>query len=171
MPDPITFEEVEDALAGEDIAGLIVPPRRLQDTEMDITPMIDCTFLLLIFFLLTFKADEGATIPLPPARYGIPVAGKNAVVLTVERGLADRPARVFKGNAADAAHAVDSDDLKALEDEITAYVEEEAARARKEYVLIRAGEDVKHRDVARVARAASRVAAIQHLHVAVLEVQ
>ena len=59
-----------------DTAGLAIAPRRLEDTEMDITPMIDCTFLLLIFFLLTFKADEGATIPLPPAKYGIPVSAK-----------------------------------------------------------------------------------------------
>ena len=96
---------------------------------------------------------------------------KNAVILVVEKGAAERPARVYKGNTADPSAAVDSGDLQALEDEITSYVEQEATRHRKEYVLIKAAEDVKHRDVARVARAASRVAEIQQLHVAVLEVQ
>ena len=171
MPESMRFDEREEGQDDDGTAGLAVSPRRLEDTEMDITPMIDCTFLLLIFFLLTFKADEGATIPLPPAKYGMPVPAKNAVILVVEKGAADRPARVYKGNTADPSAAVDSGDLQALEEEITSYVEQEATRHRKEYVLIKAAEDVKHRDVARVARAASRVAEIQQLHVAVLEVQ
>ena len=32
-----------------------LPPRPPMDDEMDITPMIDMTFLLLIFFILTSK--------------------------------------------------------------------------------------------------------------------
>ena len=36
--------------------------RRFDDAEMDITPMIDITFLLLIFFLVASKMDEGATL-------------------------------------------------------------------------------------------------------------
>lgn len=153
------------------IAPLVPRARPLEDTEMDITPMIDCTFLLLIFFLLTFKADEGATIPLPPAKYGMPVSSKNAVMLTILKSDGDRPAQVFTGNTTDPAASVDTGDLKALEDEVAAYVEKEATTRRKTYVLIKAAADVKHRDVARVARAACRAADIDQLHVAVLEVQ
>lgn len=164
-------DALPDEFADVPHSGTMKARRALEDTEMDITPMIDCTFLLIIFFLLTFKAEEGAGLSLPPARYGVPVAAKNAVVLTVEKGAADGPAVVYRGNNDDPSSAVDSSDLQALEEEITAYVEQEASRYRKEYVLIKAAEDVKHRDVARVARAASRVAEIQQLHVAVLEAE
>ena len=173
MAEPASFEELQDAVAAEGHDPLTITPRRLlEDTEMDITPMIDCTFLLLIFFLLTFKADEGATLALPPAKYGIPVSAKNAVVITVDKGEPELPAKVYKGNTSEAASLLDSSDLKAMEDEIAAYVEKEVAGGtRKQYLLIKAAESVKHRDVARVARAASRVADIEQLHVAVLEAQ
>ncbi len=46
--------------------------RPLEDAEMDITPMIDITFLLLIFFLVASRLDEDAPVELPTARYGAP---------------------------------------------------------------------------------------------------
>jgi biopolymer transport protein ExbD len=171
MSGPNAALEIGNEPPDDEVGGVVVRRRSLEDTEMDITPMIDCTFLLLIFFLLTFKADEGAAIPLPPAKYGIPVPTKNAVVLTILKGDGDRPAKVFEGNTTSEAALVDSRDLKAMEDEVAGYVEKEATRSRKTYVLIKAAADVKHRDVARVARAASRVGEIEQLHVAVLEVQ
>jgi biopolymer transport protein ExbD len=172
MADP-SLEEYEDALAAASEAEEPLMPRRpLEGTEMDITPMIDITFLLLIFFLVASKLDEGATIALPPAKYGIPVPAKNAVVLTVDMGEAEGPAAVYKGNSTDANAQIDSSDLEVLENEITEYVEAEVRMNRmKQYVLIKAAEKVKHRDVNRVARAAGRAAEIQQLHVAVLEVQ
>ncbi len=36
----------------------LVARRPLDDSEMDITPMIDITFLLLIFFLVAARLDE-----------------------------------------------------------------------------------------------------------------
>ena len=49
----------------------VLPKRRMQvDTEMDMTPMIDCTFLLLVFFVVGAKLDPDAIVQLPPARYG-----------------------------------------------------------------------------------------------------
>ena len=47
-----------------------VRPRRREDAEMDITPMIDIVFLLLIFFLVASKMDEAAAVRLAarPAR-------------------------------------------------------------------------------------------------------
>jgi biopolymer transport protein ExbD len=167
-----SFEDYADAVvASEGVTGSILKKRRREETEMDITPMIDCTFLLLIFFLLTSKMDEGANIKLPPAKYGLPIPAKNAVVLTIDAPQADGPAVVYKGNSNDPALAADSSDLEALEDEIAEYVEEQVSGiSRKQYVLIKAAEGVKHRDVARVARAASRVEDVQQLHVAVLEV-
>ena len=44
------------------------PRDSLEDTEMDITPMIDITFLLLIFFIVSSKMDPSANVPLPAAK-------------------------------------------------------------------------------------------------------
>ena len=173
MADSRSFEELEDAVAAaEDVSQSIMPRRRLEDTEMDITPMIDITFLLLIFFLVAAKMEEGANIALPPAKYGDSVPSKNAVVLTVDMGEPEGPANVYKGNVVNPSNLVDSSDLQAMEEEIESYVEDQVMQdSRKQFILIKAAEKVKHRDVARVTRAASRVAGVQQLHVAVLEVQ
>mgnify|MGYP003325625382 CR=1 FL=1 len=37
----------------DDRSPLHLPRKKLEDAEMDITPMIDVTFLLLIFFMVT----------------------------------------------------------------------------------------------------------------------
>ena len=45
-----------------------VPPRaKREDEEMDITPMIDITFLLLIFFVVASKMDPSQTGNIPDA--------------------------------------------------------------------------------------------------------
>ena len=50
---------------------------------MDITPMIDVTFLLLIFFILTNNASKTSAVELPNARNNIPVNSQESVVLTI----------------------------------------------------------------------------------------
>ena len=172
MAELSSFQEVEDDVtAEEDVGESIMPRRKLEDTEMDITPMIDITFLLLIFFLVASKLDEGANIALPPAEYGVPVPAKNSVVLTIDVADADSPPKVYKGNATNESAMIDSSDLEAMEDEIKAYIEDEMGKdTKKQFVLIKAAETAKHRDVYRVERAVGRVEEVQQLHVAVLEV-
>ena len=63
--------------------------RPLPETEMDITPMIDITFLLLIFFLVASKMDPNNAVALPKARYGTSVVEKNSVVILVSKGTSD----------------------------------------------------------------------------------
>jgi len=52
------------------------------DDELDITPMIDATFLLLIFFMVT-STMQGKTLALPEAKHGLGVSTKDAVVVSV----------------------------------------------------------------------------------------
>jgi biopolymer transport protein ExbD len=172
MADLPSFQDMEeDLVASEDVGERIMPRRQLEDTEMDITPMIDITFLLLIFFLVASKMDEGANIPLPPAEYGVAVPSRNSVVVTVDAADPDAPPKVYKGNAISESEQVDASDLKAMEEAIEEYVQEEMAKdTQKQFVLIKAAENAKHRDVSRVARAVGRVEDVQQLHVAVLEV-
>ena len=149
----------------------LMPERNTEDAEMDITPMIDITLLLLIFFLVASKMDQSAAVALPPAEYGMPVPTKNAVIITVDQGDSESgPANVYKGDGVNADTQIDNSDLEALEQEIETFVSDTMLEdSNKQYVLIKAARGVKHREVARVAQAVGRVAEVQGLHVAVLE--
>jgi biopolymer transport protein ExbD len=140
------------------------------EAEMDITPMIDCTFLLLIFFLVTSVMKAQAPLDLPQARHGGAVVEKDAVILTVALG-PDGRAHVYQGHSADAASELTAAGPAELEEAITLYVEQQAnTTPRKRYVLIRAEGRVKQRDVDRVERAASQ-ADVEQLFVAVHEIR
>jgi biopolymer transport protein ExbD len=141
------------------------------ESDMDITPMIDITFLLLIFFIVASKMDAAADVSLPPARYGMPVVEKSSVVITLDAG-EDGKAIVYKGNGASSDNVVPSTDLEAQEDEIAGYVETEMSQDNtKTNVLIKAAKGIKHREVTRISKAATRSEYVQQLYVAVMEVQ
>ena len=141
------------------------------DSDMDITPMIDITFLLLIFFIVASKMDAAADVSLPQARYGMPVVEKSSVIVTLGAG-EEGKAVVYKGNGANTDNIVPATDLEAQEDEIAAYVEAEMAKDNtKTDVLIKAEKGIKHREVTRISKAATRGETVQQLYVAVMEVQ
>lgn len=51
--------------------------RRLSNPEVDMTPMIDVVFLLLIFFVMAASFTvRGLDVTLPPAKTSEPVAGR-----------------------------------------------------------------------------------------------
>jgi len=165
------FVGVDDPGALEDAGPLTLPKRRVaDDSEMDMTPMIDLTFQLLIFFLVTFKADPSASIPLPSAKYGSAVPSRNAIIVSVKKGEGINPAKIYKGFASDPATLINTTDLKEIEAQLMDYIQTEADRGEKTMVIIQAGKDVKHRDVAAVANSVKSIAQIQQLYVAVLEV-
>lgn len=56
---------------------------RSADAELDITPMIDVTFLLLIFFMVSSTMRGTPDLPLPPANSGEDVVADESVMLTV----------------------------------------------------------------------------------------
>ena len=53
------------------------------DEELDITPMIDVTFLLLIFFMVASTMQGKPDLPLPPATATEAIANDTAVVITL----------------------------------------------------------------------------------------
>ena len=59
--------------------------RKLDLGELDITPMIDVTFLLLIFFMVTSTMKEPATADVPPASHGVWTDSGEALTITVVR--------------------------------------------------------------------------------------
>ncbi len=158
--------QVDYVLDAADAPLAFARPRWVPDAEMDITPMIDITFLLLIFFLVATRMSTDTVVELPKARYGTAVPTKESAVLTVT-GDGGEGALIYKGDGVAAETRLVASDLMDQENEIAAYVQQ-ALGEGKQYVLIKAQRNLKHREVARVARAVSQAADAQ-LYVAVLE--
>lgn len=153
--------------ADDEDEGPVLPRRRRSAAEeIDMTPMIDVTFLLLIFFMVTGLKEKTA-VELPPAKYGTGVSQQRATIITLADRQAPGAARVYLSDGVSDTPL--SDDLAEQEAEIREYVEEGRANLNTA-VLIKAERTVHHRDVARVARAAAQVQGIT-LHVAVLEIE
>jgi biopolymer transport protein ExbD len=138
-----------------------------EDPEMDVTPMIDITFLLLIFFLVASRMTDEAFIKLPTARNGTAVSSDTSVIITLAKGPGDN-ALIFKGDGAYVANKLTSNDLNDQQKELEEYIEQGLTLDSKQQVLIKAEEGVRHRDVARVARAAGEATA-SVMYLAVLE--
>ena len=162
-----------EAIAAEEQDDYVVEPalrlgarRREEDVEMDITPMIDVTFLLLIFFLVASKMSADQAVALPEARAGIPISATNSVVLVLTKAGADAI------KVTDGGNKTFSSDLAVQEEEITQFVKDGIAgvggtgKGPKQYVLLKAAKGIKHKEVSRVAQAVAG-AEIPNLYIAV----
>lgn len=132
---------------------------------MDITPMIDITFLLLIFFLVTSTPDQDTAVVLPEALHGDAVSQLESTIFTV------------------AQSGIDTAPVYAADGKIPEFLlpENEAARDaaiqtevqtglsnNKPNVIVKADRGVAYRHVAAVVASVSKVKGIQ-LHLAVLD--
>jgi biopolymer transport protein ExbD len=141
--------------------------RRLSDDDidMDITPMIDMTFLLLIFFLVSSTPDQQTAIDLPEAHHGVTVSQLESVTFTLaEGGISVAPAFAADGRIPGTELP---DELDARRDRVRELVEK-GFRDDKSNVLIKGDKNVAHRDVAQLVKAASQVPGVK-IHLAVME--
>ncbi|MCA9079805.1 MAG: biopolymer transporter ExbD [Planctomycetaceae bacterium] len=115
------------------------------DDEMDITPMIDVTFLLLIFFMVTSKMEDTSALEIPPARNGLGVSVKDSVVLSIFKTDADPEIYLSNGKKENGPVSLE---------EVTTYVREGLAE-QKRTLIIKADRDIPSGFVEDVARAAS----------------
>lgn len=147
-----------------DASPLLHQRTREEDAEMDITPMIDITFLLLIFFLVCSLPDQQTAIELPDARHGKGVGERDSVIITLSaEGVESAPIYLADGKVGDTLPE-DPEIQKQL-------IREAVERGRielKENVLIKADRNVAYRDVAKVIKAVSSVEGSK-IHLAVLE--
>jgi biopolymer transport protein ExbD len=138
------FGEALQAMQEVDEEGAVglpqVPP---VDGEMDITPMIDIVFLLLIFFIVSSKMTAEPTYPLPAAKNGAAIPVKNCVVLTVKRGGGDN-AVIAKADG-----TLFSDDLEQQAAEIAEYIQL-GFDMQKSEILIRAEGGVRSGEINRI---------------------
>jgi len=116
---------------------------RADDEEVDITPMIDITFLLLIFFVVASKMDPTQTGKIPKATAGLSVSAKDSAVLFVSPGTGD--VSIVK-NIEGKEFSTD-EELQITE--IVEYVTDQLDRGKNQ-VMILADEDVKVSEVTRV---------------------
>lgn len=113
------------------------------EDELDITPMIDITFLLLIFFVVASKMDPTQTGRTPKATHGLSVSAKDSAVLFMSAGSGEKA--IIKN--LDGAEF--SSDEETQISEIVEYVTEELDRG-KQQVMILGDEDVRVGEVTRV---------------------
>lgn len=115
------------------------------DNEMDITPMIDVTFLLLIFFMVTSKMEDQSALQIPPAKNGLGVSVKDAVVVTIFKTDSDPEIYLSNGKKENGPVALE---------EVTSYVLNGISEQKKT-VIIKADRDIPSGVVEDVARAAA----------------
>ncbi len=85
-------------------------PKKRMGIRMDMTPMVDIAFLLLIFFMSTtqFKPPEEIAVALPASTSEIKVPETGIIVLTV-----NKEGRFFIGDESGAAGEVPREELQA----------------------------------------------------------
>lgn len=126
----------------------MVPPRaKREEEEMDITPMIDITFLLLIFFVVASKMDPTQTGSIPDAENGLAISAKDSAVIFIEPIGKDKV--VLKRR--DGSEF--SSDEEAQASEIVKYITDELEKSiskNKDQVMLLGDGEVKVSDVTRV---------------------
>jgi biopolymer transport protein ExbD len=154
----------EEFAAGDSEAVVLRRPQRGSD-EIDMTAMIDCVFLLLIFFLVGSIPDSQTAVELPPARYGEGVSPQTSVVVTIAEPQGKGSGIVY---LADGKVGKPLPDDPAQQKAAVLEAVQKGYREGKSTVLIKAEGKVRHRDVSRIAAAAAEVEGVK-LYVAVFE--
>lgn len=153
---------VSDAFPGP----LLRKRKPREEAEMDITPMIDITFLLLIFFLVCSTPDQKSSIELPSARHGKGVGEREAVIITLSDEGADSAPVYLADGKIDSARLPEGGEQQ--RDLIVEAIEKARRQDGKENVIIKADRNVAAREVARIIKAVSAVEGTK-IHLAVLE--
>ncbi len=126
-----------------------MPRRPVKDeADLDITPMIDVTFLLLIYFLVKSTMDPSQALDLPKAEFGDKVSGNLSTEITIKAGRGDVPTIVL-----DNGEEVDVDGVRR-------YVEEQVA-ANVNKVMILAEREITHGAVQQVTRALAEIDGVE----------
>ena len=137
-----------NSLSGDE-EDFTLPRKKRVSEEMDITPMIDITFLLLIFFIVCSTMDPTKMGEIPEAENGLPVSAKNSAVIYINPGVGEEVV----------LSRVDGTDFSRDEDvqatEIIEYVTREMEKtlgASKQHVMLFGDANVSVGEVARVQR-------------------
>jgi biopolymer transport protein ExbD len=137
----------------EDDAATVLPRNPLpNDNNLDMTPMIDVTFLLLIFFLVSSVPDVRAALDLPQAEHGVGVGKRAALVISIAQPADEGGIAVYLSDLKSGEPLSGTRDAQEI---AVRRAVETAFAAGTNQVLVQAERRVRHRDVARLVRAAS----------------
>ena len=118
------------------------------EAELDITPMIDVTFLLLIFFMVTSTMEQQKQVDVPMATHGVGADAAGAIFVTIlaaEGG----PGRVLLGDGGEGEEVISMD-------RVARYVQQ-GKNEGKEMCIIKAERDVTEGRVQEVMRAIGEI--------------
>jgi biopolymer transport protein ExbD len=160
-----------DPFAMDEGGGAVQFPRpKRSDDEVDMTPMIDCVFLLLIFFLVGSIPDLKTSVELPPARHGAGADPFKSVIVTIADAGENQPAAVYIGDGKVGAPL--SGDPAAQHAAIVEALKQGIQEGKTTF-MIKAEKSVKHREVSRVASAAKDVESSEksNIYLAIFEIK
>lgn len=135
-------------------AGSIGAHTHMED-DPDFTAMIDMTFILLSFFIVTSTMEVGSSLKLPPARSGERLGQTTVITIYYD----DMTPEVYLADGRKEAGP-------ATMSEVTSYVADGVSQQRP-IVLIKADRETPSGFVEDVARAAARAEGVQGFFVAV----
>ncbi len=148
-------------------AGMVMPRRSMEEeTDMDITPMIDITFLLLIFFLVASAMDPQSAIQLPKAQFGDGVDPDTAAIITLGHQSGESAA-IYLGNGKLEENLV-SGPWRDVRRRVLEYLETQLVDGKKTTVLIKAEGEVSEGDVNRIEQLVGE-AGYSSLYIAVMD--
>jgi biopolymer transport protein ExbD len=128
--------------------------RKPHEADIDVTPLVDCVFLLLSFFMITSPMKGNPNRNLPFADHGSGANPNNSTIIRIVQG---EPPRILL------------DEKESTVEDVRPYVEAGMRKGRS-LVLIKADRKVTHGLVQKVAKAANSVEGI-HFSVGVQDIK
>ncbi len=145
--------------------GSFMPRRKIgDDSDFDITAMIDLVFMMNIFFLVTSLTKAMGLGDLPTSSYCVPADENESVVIAVMVGPDPENPRVFIGGDTSKEPVTDPESQA---EQIRAAVEKGVAE-NKSTVLIKAEKNIRLRHTSRISAVITSVEGAKPLY-AVLE--
>jgi biopolymer transport protein ExbD len=121
--------------------------RALSGGDLDLTPMIDVTFLLLIFFMVCSTMKSVPDLDLPVATHAVGAVVEDSIVFTLKAGTTGEPSSLLLG---------DGQGEEINLNEVAGFVKDAVASGRMN-AIVKAEGDVSAGDVEALARAIQAV--------------
>ena len=96
-------------MAKGSLGGDSIKKKKKDEAELDITPMIDVVFLLLIFFMVTSTMDDQKAANVPPAKHGVGADANKATIISILADSGGGLGRVVLGDSPDGGEIVNLD--------------------------------------------------------------
>lgn len=128
--------------------GGLEGPRKKHKTEdeIDVAPLIDCTFILLMYFIVLQAMSPRMDANVPNAAHGTAMKKETASVITIKSNKDTLRASIILGDSGTEGTVA----------AVTAFVED-GVRRQKNDVIVMADRDVPHGIVQQVLKAAGKV--------------